>query len=153
MGAKAHFVALVAVYWLSGDFYPMPTIAVVTTHKQKSMLDSRGGIELCTAEFATAVDLGGRSVLVGHLVPLMAAKAVALAEARRPDCAGYAEQIVANARALAEVLLRRGARLVTGGTDNHLLRADVGASGLAGRQAEAALLDAGLVTNRNAVPA
>jgi len=92
-------------------------------------------------------------VLGGPLPHVMAAKAVALAEARRPEFAGYAQQIVANARALADGLLRRGVRLVTGGTDNHLVLADVSPSGLTGRQAEAALLDAGLVTNRNSVPA
>jgi glycine hydroxymethyltransferase len=92
-------------------------------------------------------------VLGGPLPQVMAAKAVALAEARRPEFATYARQIVANARALADGLLRRGARLVTGGTDNHLVLVDVGGFGLTGRQAESALLDAGLVTNRNSVPA
>jgi glycine hydroxymethyltransferase len=83
----------------------------------------------------------------------MAAKAVAFAEARQPAFAAYAAQIVANSRALAEGLLRRGASLVTGGTDNHIVLADVAASfGLTGRQAESALLDAGVVTNRNSVP-
>src|SRR3712207_1840993 len=108
---------------------------------------------LCTEEYAPEVDRGCPMVLGGPLPHVMAAKAVALAEARRPDFAGYAQQIVANARALADGLLRRGVRLVTGGTDNHLVLADVSASGLTGRQAEAALLDAGLVTNRNSVPA
>jgi glycine hydroxymethyltransferase len=83
----------------------------------------------------------------------MAAKAVALAEAARPDFADYAQRIVTNARALAEGLLRRGAALVTGGTDNHLVLLDVSTSyGLTGRQAESALLDAGVVTNRNSIP-
>jgi glycine hydroxymethyltransferase len=92
-------------------------------------------------------------VLGGPLPHVMAAKAVAFAEARRPSFAAYAARIVANARALAEGLLRRGARLVTGGTDNHIVLMDVAASfGLTGRQAESALLDAGVVTNRNSVP-
>jgi glycine hydroxymethyltransferase len=83
----------------------------------------------------------------------MAAKAVALSEARQPSFAAYAVQIVENARALAEGLMRRGARLVTGGTANHLVLLDVASSfGLTGRQAEAALLDAGVVTNRNSLP-
>src|SRR5208283_2211039 len=82
-----------------------------------------------------------------------ASKAVALAEARQPAFADYAARIVANARALADGLLRRDTRLITGGTDNHLVLADVAASfGLTGRQAEAALLEAGVVTNRNSVP-
>ena len=92
-------------------------------------------------------------MLGGPLGHVIAAKAVALAEARQPDFADYAVRIVANARALADGLLRRGLRLVTGGTDNHLVLADVTAGfGLTGRQAEAALLEAGVVTNRNAVP-
>ena len=93
-------------------------------------------------------------VLGGPLPHVMAAKAVALAEARQPDFRDYAQRIVDNARALAEGLLRRGATLVTGGTDNHLVLIDVASAyGLTGRQAEAALLDAGIVTNRNAIPA
>lgn len=91
-------------------------------------------------------------VLGGPLPHVMAAKAVALAEARRPDFADYATRIVDNAQALAEGLLRRGAKLVTGGTDNHLVLIDVSGYGLTGRQAEQALLDSGIVTNRNSVP-
>jgi glycine hydroxymethyltransferase len=83
----------------------------------------------------------------------MAAKAVALAEARQPMFATYAQHVASNAVALAEGLMRRGARLVTGGTDNHIVLLDVSAFGLTGRQAESALLDAGVVTNRNSVPA
>jgi glycine hydroxymethyltransferase len=83
----------------------------------------------------------------------MAAKDVAFAEARRPDFQDYARRIVANAAALAEGLARRGVRLVTGGTDNHLVLMDVASSfGLTGRQAESALLACGVVTNRNAIP-
>jgi glycine hydroxymethyltransferase len=108
---------------------------------------------LSTAGYAPFVDKGCPMVLGGPLAHMMAAKAVAFAEARRPSFATYAHQIVANARALAEGLLRRGARLVTGGTDNHIVLMDVAASfGLTGRQAESALLDAGVVTNRNSVP-
>jgi glycine hydroxymethyltransferase len=82
----------------------------------------------------------------------MAAKAVALAEAARPEFRSYAQAIVDNSRALAEGLLKRGAKLVTGGTDNHLVLIDVSSYGLTGRQAEAALLESGIVTNRNSVP-
>jgi glycine hydroxymethyltransferase len=93
-------------------------------------------------------------VLGGPLPHVMAAKAVALAEARQPSFQDYARRIVDNARALAEGLTRRGATLVTGGTDNHLNLIDVASSyGLTGRQAEQALLDSGIVTNRNAIPA
>jgi glycine hydroxymethyltransferase len=149
----AHFAGLVAGKVLTGDFDPVPHADVVTTTTHKSLRGPRGGMVLCTEEFAPSVDRGCPMVLGGPLPHVMAAKAVALAEARRPEFAGYAQQIVANARALADGLLRRGVRLVTGGTDNHLVLADVGGSGLTGRQAESALLDAGLVTNRNSVPA
>jgi glycine hydroxymethyltransferase len=83
----------------------------------------------------------------------MAAKAVALAEARQPAFQGYAQRVADNAKALADGFLRRGARLVTGGTDNHLVLLDVSSFGLTGRQAESALLDSGVVTNRNSIPA
>jgi glycine hydroxymethyltransferase len=93
-------------------------------------------------------------VLGGPLPHVMAAKAVALAEARRPEFRDYARAVVDNSRALAAGLMRRGATLVTGGTDNHLNLIDVASSyGLTGRQAESALLDSGIVTNRNAIPA
>jgi len=91
-------------------------------------------------------------VLGGPLPHVMAAKAAALAEARRPEFAGYARRITENAAALADGLLRRGAALVTGGTSNHLVLTDVSGYGLTGRQAESALVDSGIVTNRNSVP-
>ena len=84
---------------------------------------------------------------------MIAAKAVALAEARTQEFRSYAQAVADNAQTVADGLLRRGVKLVTGGTDNHLVLIDVSTFGLTGRQAEAALLDAGIVTNRNAVPA
>ena len=91
-------------------------------------------------------------VLGGPLSHVMAAKAVALAEARQPAFQGYAQRVADNAKSLAEGFLKRGARLVTGGTDNHIVLLDVTSFGLTGRQAESALLDAGVVTNRNSIP-
>jgi glycine hydroxymethyltransferase len=82
----------------------------------------------------------------------MAAKAVALAEARTPAFRTYAQAVADNAQTLAEGLTKRGAKLVTGGTDNHLVLIDVDKYGLTGRQAEQALLDSGIVTNRNSIP-
>jgi glycine hydroxymethyltransferase len=82
----------------------------------------------------------------------MAAKAVALAEARQPSFRTYAQAIADNSVALADGLMKRGARLVTNGTENHLSLIDVSSFGLSGRQAESALLDSGIVTNRNAIP-
>ena len=150
----AHFAGLVAGKVLTGDFDPVPHADVVTTTTHKSLRGPRGGMVLCTGEYAPFVDKGCPMVLGGPLPHVMAAKAVALAEARRPEFVTYAHAIVANARALAEGLARRGVALVTGGTDNHIVLMNVEASfGLAGRQAESALLDAGVVTNRNSVPA
>jgi glycine hydroxymethyltransferase len=149
----AHFAGLVAGKVFTGDFDPVPHAHVVTTTTHKSLRGPRGGMVLAQPEYADAVDRGCPMVLGGPLPHVMAAKAVALAEARQPAFAGYAQRIVDNAVSLAEGLTRRGARLVTGGTDNHLVLVDVSGFGLTGRQAESALLDAGIVTNRNAVPA
>jgi glycine hydroxymethyltransferase len=149
----AHFAGLVAGKVLTGDFNPVPHADVVTSTTHKSLRGPRGGLVLCTEEYAPDVDRGCPMVLGGPLPNVMAAKAVALAEARQDSFADYACRIVDNAHALADGLLRRDVRLVTGGTDNHLVLMDVGASfGLTGRQAEQALLDAGVVTNRNSVP-
>jgi glycine hydroxymethyltransferase len=149
----AHFAGLVAGKVLTGDFDPVPHAQIVTSTTHKSLRGPRGGLVLCQEELAEHVDRGCPMVLGGPLPHVMAAKAVALAEARQPDFQDYARRIVANANALAEGLLTRGAKLVTGGTDNHLVLADVAASyGLTGRQAETALLDSGIVTNRNSVP-
>jgi glycine hydroxymethyltransferase len=149
----AHFAGLVAGNVLTGDLDPVPFADIVTSTTHKSLRGPRGGLVLCTEEYAPYVDKGCPMVLGGPLPHVMAAKAVALSEARQPPFAGYAARIVDNARALAEGLLRRLVRLVTGGTDNHLVLMDVATSfGLTGRQAEAALLEAGVVTNRNSIP-
>ncbi len=148
----AHFAGLVAGKVFTGDFDPVPHAQIVTTTTHKSLRGPRGGMVLCQPELAEAVDRGCPLVLGGPLPNVMAAKAVALAEARQPSFQDYAGRIVANAQALADGLILRGARLVTGGTDNHLVLIDVGGYGLTGRQAEQALLDAGIVTNRNAIP-
>jgi glycine hydroxymethyltransferase len=148
----AHFAGLVAGGVLTGDENPVPFADVVTTTTHKSLRGPRGGMVLCTGEYADFVDRGCPLVLGGPLPHVMAAKAVALAEARTAEFCDYAHRVVDNARVLADGLLRCGATLVTGGTDNHLVLLDVSGYGLTGRQAETALLEAGLVTNRNAVP-
>ena len=148
----AHFAGLVAGKVFTGDFDPVPHAHIVTTTTHKSLRGPRGGLVLCGEELAEQVDRGCPMVLGGPLPHVMAAKAVALAEARQPGFRDYAQQVVDNAQALAEGLLRRGATLVTGGTENHLVLVDVSGYGLTGRQAEGALLRAGIVTNRNAVP-
>jgi glycine hydroxymethyltransferase len=149
----AHFAGLVAGKVLTGDFDPVPYAHIVTSTSHKSLRGPRGGFVLAQPEFADAVDRGCPMVLGGPLPHVMAAKAVAFAEARQPSFAGYARAVADNAVALAEGLSKRGVQLVTGGTDNHLVLLDVSGFGLTGRQAESALLDAGIVTNRNAVPA
>ncbi len=148
----AHFAGLVAGKVITGDFDPVPHASVVTTTTHKSLRGPRGGLVLSDAEFADQVDRGCPMVLGGPLGNIIAAKAVALAEARQPGFRDYAQRIVDNARALAEGLLRRGATLVTGGTDNHLVLLDVSGYGITGRQAESALLESGIVTNRNSIP-
>jgi glycine hydroxymethyltransferase len=148
----AHFAGLVAGKVLTGDFDPVPHASVVTTTTHKSLRGPRGGLVLSDAEFADQVDRGCPMVLGGPLGNIIAAKAVALAEARQPGFRDYAQRIVDNARALADGLLRRGATLVTGGTDNHLVLLDVSGYGITGRQAESALLESGIVTNRNSIP-
>jgi glycine hydroxymethyltransferase len=149
----AHFAGLVAGKVFTGDEDPVPHAHVTTTTTHKSLRGPRGGLVLAQEEYAASVDRGCPMVLGGPLSHIMAAKAVALAEARQPEFRTYAQAIADNAKSLAEGFLTRGATLVTGGTDNHLVLLDVSSFGLTGRQAESALLDAGVVTNRNSVPA
>jgi glycine hydroxymethyltransferase len=148
----AHFAGLVAGKVFTGDEDPVPHAQVTTTTTHKSLRGPRGGLVLATAEYSDAVDKGCPMVLGGPLSHVMAAKAVALAEARQPAFQGYAQRVADNAKALADGFLKRNARLVTGGTDNHIVLLDVTSFGLTGRQAESALLDSGVVTNRNSIP-
>lgn len=149
----AHFAGLVAGKVFTGDENPIPHAQVVTTTTHKSLRGPRGGMVLTTKDYADDVDRGCPMVLGGPLSHVMAAKAVALAEARTQAFRDYAQRVANNAKALAEGLMKRGVKLVTDGTDNHINLLDVTTSfGLTGRQAEAALLDAGVVTNRNSIP-
>jgi glycine hydroxymethyltransferase len=148
----AHFAGLVAGKVFNGDFDPVPHAHVTTTTTHKSLRGPRGGMVLCQPEYAESVDRGCPMVLGGPLSQTMAAKAVALAEARLPEFQTYAQAVADNAVTLAEGLMKRGVKLVTDGTENHLVLLDVSSYGITGRQAESALLDAGIVTNRNAVP-
>ena len=150
---RSHFSGLVAGKVFTGDEDPVPHAHVVTTTTHKSLRGPRGGLVLATAEYSDAVDKGCPMVLGGPMSHVMAATAVAFAEARQPSFRAYAQRVADNAKAFADGLMRRGAHLVTGGTDNHIVLLDVQSFGLTGRQAESALLDAGIVTNRNSVPA
>jgi glycine hydroxymethyltransferase len=148
----AHFAGLVAGKVFQGEENPVPYAHVVTSTSHKSLRGPRGGFILATEEYAPSVDRGCPMVLGGPLSHVMAAKAVAFAEAKTESFQSYAQDVADNAQSLAQGFLSRGAKLVTGGTDNHIVLLDVSSFGLTGRQAESALLDAGVVTNRNSVP-
>ena len=132
---------------------PVPYADVVTTTTHKTLRGPRAGLILCRQRWAAAID---KAVFPGTqggpLMHIIAAKAVALREAVGPDFVHYQRQIVANAQALAGELSAGGLRLVSGGTDNHLLLVDVSPLGLSGAEAEAALEAAGIATNKNLIP-
>ena len=112
----------------------------MTTTTHKTLRGPRGGLVLCNEEFKEHVDRGCPLVLGGPLPHVMAAKAVAFTEALRPEFADYARKIVDNARALAEAFVAAGLKVITGGTDNHLVLVDVASTlGITGRQAEDAV--------------
>jgi glycine hydroxymethyltransferase len=149
----AHFAGLVAGKVVTGEYNPIPYAHIVTSTTHKTLRGPRGGLVLCTKEYKEVVDKGCPIVLGGPLPHVIAAKAIAFKEARRPAFQAYAKQIVTNARALAQRLMQKGAVLTTGGTDNHLFVIDVAKSfGLTGRQAENALRQGMLTTSRNSVP-
>lgn len=148
----AHFAGLVAGGVFAGDFSPFPFAQVVTTTTHKTLRGPRGGMVLCSSEFADAVDKGCPMVIGGPLPHVMAAKAVALVEAGTPEFRSYAAKIVENSRALADACISRGLTVTTGGTDNHLFLIDVRNLDLTGRQAESALRDCGITLNRNSLP-
>jgi len=134
---------------------PVPHSTFVTTTNHKTLRGPRGGIILCRRQWAAKIDAAVFPGLQGGpLEHVIAAKAVALAEAMRPQFRDYAAAIVANARSLAEGLLERGWRLVSGGTDNHLILVDLSSrdADLPGRQAATWLEAAGIITNWNKVP-
>ncbi len=149
----AHFAGLVAGGVMKGDYHPVPHAQIVTTTTHKTLRGPRGGMVLCKEEFKEAVDKGCPLILGGPLPHIMAAKALAFKEAASPEFSQYAHQIVENARAFAEALQQKGARILTGGTDNHLFVMDAMSSfGLTGRQAETLLREAKLTSSRNSIP-
>jgi glycine hydroxymethyltransferase len=148
----AHFAGLVAGRVFTGDFDPVPHAHIVTTTTHKTLRGPRGGLVLCQKALAETLDRGCPLVLGGPLPHVMAAKAVALSEAKKPEFAKYAARVVDNARALAEALMAKRVDVVTGGTENHLLLIDLAKVGLNGRQAEAALRAADITLNRNVIP-
>jgi glycine hydroxymethyltransferase len=148
----AHFAGLVAGGVLQGDYNPVAHADVVTTTTHKTLRGPRGGMVLCTAEFAEHVDKGCPLVIGGPLPHVMAAKAITLTEANQPEFKNYAAKIVENARTFAKACVDEGMAVATGGTDNHLFLIDVRPFGLTGRQAESAVRECGITLNRNALP-
>ncbi|MCE2983536.1 MAG: glycine hydroxymethyltransferase [Parachlamydia sp.] len=148
----AHFSGLVAGKVFQGDYDPIPHAHIVTSTTHKTLRGPRGGIILCKKELAEAVNKGCPSVLGGPLPHVMAAKAIAFKEANTYSFKTYAQKIVDNAQFLAECFIKKGIRLVTGGTENHLVVVDISKFGLTGRQAEIALREAFVTINRNAIP-
>jgi glycine hydroxymethyltransferase len=129
----------------------MADVVTCTTHK--TLRGPRGGLVLCRAEHAQAIDKAVFPMIQGGpLMHVVAAKAVAFKEALEPAFRDYAERIVRNARALGEALVEQKLRLVSGGTDTHLLLVDVAEKGLTGKDAEDRLGQAGVVVNKNAIP-
>lgn len=148
----AHFAGLVAGKVFTGEYDPVPFADIVTSTTHKTLRGPRGGFILCKAEFADVVNKGCPLVLGGPLPHVMAAKAIAFKEANQPEFKLYSQKIVENANALAQAFLAKGVRLVSGGTENHLIIVDLTTFGLTGRQAETALRAALLTVNRNAIP-
>jgi glycine hydroxymethyltransferase len=146
----AHIAGLVAG---GAHMSPVPHADVVTTTTHKTLRGPRGALALSRLEHADALDRGVFPGTQGgpHLHSI-AAKAVAFGEALKPEFSDYAHKIVANAAALAEELIRGGIRLVSGGTDNHLLLIDCNSTGISGLKAQNALQGAGIITNRNTIP-
>src|SRR5215203_4380184 len=132
---------------------PVPHSDFVTTTTHKTLRGPRGGLVLCRAQYAKDVDRTTfPGIQGGPLMHVIAAKAVCLKEALEPNFAAYQKQIVVNAQRLASSLSAAGFRLVSGGTDNHLMLVDVFSKGLTGKVAEAALGKAGITVNKNAIP-
>lgn len=150
MADIAHLAGLVA-----GGVHPspVPCAHVVTSTSHKTLRGPRGGFILCPQEQAAAIDAAVfPGIQGGPLVHSIAAKAVALWEAQQPAFVAYQQVVIANAQALAQELQALGFRLVSGGTDNHLLLMNLAPLGLTGREAESALAQVGIIVNRNAIP-
>src|SRR5580658_764874 len=146
----AHFAGLVAG---AAHPSPVPHAHIVTTTTHKTLRGPRAGMILSQQQFAAAID---KCVFPGQqggpLVHIIAAKAVAFREALQPDFREYARQVVANAKTLAATLADEGFRIISGGTDTHVMLVDVFAKGMLGSEAETALHEAGITVNKNAIP-
>lgn len=148
----AHFSGLVAGGALKGEFNPIPYADMCTSTTHKTMRGPRGGMVLCKKELAESVNKGCPLVMGGPLPHVMAAKAVAFQEANTNEFQTYAHKIIENAKSLASSLKEQGLKLVTDGTDNHLIIIDVSPFEITGRQAELALTEAHITCSRNSIP-
>jgi glycine hydroxymethyltransferase len=132
---------------------PVPYADFVTTTTHKTLRGPRGGLIMCREKYAKEIDSQAfPGIQGGPLMHVIAAKAVCLKEAMEPAFKDYQQQIVKNARALADGMIRNQFRLVSGGTDNHLMMVDVGARGMTGKDCQIALDEAGITTNKNTIP-
>jgi glycine hydroxymethyltransferase len=132
---------------------PVPYADFVTTTTHKTLRGPRGGVTMCKAEHARAVDkFVFPGLQGGPLMHVIAAKAVAFKEAMSPSFTRYQQQVIANAKALAQGLVDRGYKIVSGGTDTHLMLVNLTNKGITGKEADAALDAAGIIVNKNAVP-
>ena len=146
----AHFAGLVA-----GGAHPSPVphAHIVTSTTHKTLRGPRAGMILCKQDYAAAIDkVVFPGMQGGPLVHIIAAKAVCFREAMQPDFRDYARQVVANAKVLADTLAAEGFRIISGGTDTHLMLVDVFSKGMLGSEAEKALDRAGITVNKNAIP-
>jgi glycine/serine hydroxymethyltransferase len=150
MADIAHIAGLVATGLHPN---PMAHADFVTTTTHKTLRGPRGGLILCKEKYAKEIDSQAfPGIQGGPLMHVIAGKAVCFKEALQASFKEYQAQIVRNARALAEAMKRNGFRLVSGGTDNHLMLVDVGARGLTGKECQAALDEAGITINKNTIP-
>ena len=132
---------------------PLPHAQIVTSTTQKSLRGPRGGFIMCTEELAKDIDFAVFPVMQGGpMMHTIAGKAVCFGQALQPEFSRYAHQVVENCQVLAAELSEAGMRLVSGGTDNHLILVDVTPLGITGRQAEQALESVGIIANKNAIP-
>jgi len=132
---------------------PVPDSDFVSTTTHKTLRGPRGGLILCKEKYAKEIDsLVFPGIQGGPLMHVIAAKAVCFQEALQPGFKGYQQQVVKNARALAEGMKRNGFRLVSGGTDNHLMLVDVGSRNLTGKECQIALDESGITVNKNTIP-
>jgi glycine hydroxymethyltransferase len=146
----AHFAGLVA-----GGVHPSPVphAQIVTSTTHKTLRGPRSGMILSKAEFGAAIDkVVFPGMQGGPLMHIIAAKAICFQEAMQPEFRSYAKQVVANAKVLAETLAADGFRIISGGTDTHLMLVDVFSKGMLGSDAEKALGEAGITVNKNAIP-